>query len=470
VQDLATRSFWLGLDPYTPSPPLAGEERCDVAILGGGFTGLWTAYLLLKENPGIRVRVLEANAVGWGASGRNGGFAMALVHRTLAELAGSVGDVEARRTWLVARHAVAHVAETVRAEGIACDLEATGLLGLSTHPVQDRAVELEVETAQRLGLGGFSLLDGATLRERLRSERIRCGFREDLCLLLNPARLVRGLKSAVEALGGHVHEGTTVSAWEEGDDAVEIHTPRGRLRADRALAAGNAWAATWQATRDTVLPFYSYVCLTRPLRAAEWESVGWSGREGVEDRRPDLHYCFRPTADGRILWGGRDPVLRPDSPSEASGPVPRPAYDREATFRHLREAFEWFFPQLAEVPFEHVWGGPIAVTASLLPAVGFVDEARRRVAFAHGYNGHGVAISNLAAHVVVDLFAGRATEWSELSFVGRGPAGLGPHFVRDPLERITLRALLRAEDGGAPQPLALRALERLTRSEEPPSE
>jgi glycine/D-amino acid oxidase-like deaminating enzyme len=467
LKDIATRSFWLGLDPYTPNPPLMGDERCDVAIMGGGFTGLWTAYLLLKENPGMRVRVLEATAVGWGASGRNGGFAMALVHRTLAELAGSVGDAEARRTWLVARHAVEHVAETVRTEGIACDLEATGLLGLSTHPIQDRAVELEVETAQRLGLGGFALLDGATVREGLRSERIRCAFREDLCLLLNPARLVRGLKGAVEALGGCVNEGTPVSEWEEGDDAVEIHTPHGRLRAERALAANNAWAATWQPTRDTVLPFYSYVCLTRPLRDTEWEAVGWAGREGIEDRRPDLHYCFRPTPDGRILWGGRDPVgLRE---AGASGEGARPAYDREGTFRRLREGFEWFFPQLAEVPFEQVWGGPIAVTPNLLPAVGFLDEARQRVAFAHGYNGHGVAISNLAAHAVVDLFAGRSSEWSELSFVGRGPASLGPHLVRDPLQRITLRALLRAEDGDAPQPLALRVLERLTRSEKPPS-
>jgi glycine/D-amino acid oxidase-like deaminating enzyme len=465
VQDLARRSFWLALDPYTPNPSLPGDGHCDVAILGGGFTGLWTAYLLLEENPGIRVRVLEANAVGWGASGRNGGFAMALVHRTLADLAASLGDAEARRTWLVARHAVEHVAETVRAEGIACDLEVRSLLGVSTDATQDRAVEREVETAQRLGLAGFSLLGGDAARERVRSDRIRCAFREDLCLLLNPARLVRGLKTAVEARGGEVHEGTQVSAWEETDDAVEIHTPHGRLRSDRALVAGNAWAATWQPTRETVLPFYSYVCLTRPLRDAEWESVGWSGREGVEDRRPDLHYCFRPTPDGRILWGGRDPASRPGG--DAFAQEPSPAYDREATFRRLRESFEWFFPQLARVPFEHGWGGPIAVTASLLPAVGFLDDARRRVAFAHGYNGHGVAISNLAAHAVVDLFAGRRSEWSELPFVGPGPASLGPHFVRDPLERMTLRAMLRAEDAGGREPLALRVLERLTRSAEP---
>lgn len=456
-QDLASRSYWLGLDAYTPNDPLRGELRADVALIGGGFTSLWTAYLLLQEAPDLDVAILEANAIGYGASGRNGGFAMTLVHRTLTHLAAHVGDDGARRIYLAAKQAVEHIGKTVEAEAIACDAQPNGLITLSNSAPQDRIVHEEVETAQRLGLGSdFSFLDRDAARERIHSERIRCAFYEHACTLVNPARLARGLGRVVQRLGARVYEGTPVESWEEGSEGVVMRTAGGTLRADRVLLAGNAYGTAWAATRRSLLPFYSYICLTRPLSAAEWESVGWDGREGAEDRRVGLHY-FRPTVDGRILWGGRDPVFQPNGP--------RAGYDRdEAVFRRLRESFDWFFPQLREVPFEHRWGGPIAVTGDFMPAVGWFDPARRRVAFAYGYNGHGVAISNVAAHAVADLFAGRESEWTELRFVGGPPRDLGPRWIRDPLVRRTVRAQIRADDEerAAKEPLALRLLNRLS--------
>ncbi|MDH3212684.1 MAG: FAD-binding oxidoreductase [Myxococcales bacterium] len=455
--DLQSRSYWLGLDDYTPNAPLDGDLQADVALVGGGFTSLWTALLLLEERPELDVVILEANAIGYGASGRNGGFAMTLVNRTLSHLAAAVGDAEARKIYLAAHRAVEHLTATVKAEAIACDIQPNGLITLSNTPPQDRLIHDELATAQRLGIADhFEVLDGDAARQRIHSERIRCGFREEACTLVNPARLARGLKRVVEGRGARVFEATPVEAWEERPGEVVVQTPRGRVTADRALVAANAYGTAWKPTRDAFLPFYTYICLTRPLTEGEWKSVGWEGREGAEDRRMGLHY-FRPTIDGRILWGGRDPAFRPDGP--------KARYDRDdRIFRRMRESFEWFFPQLGGVAFEHRWGGPIAVTGNFMPAVGWFDESRRRVAFAHGYNGHGVAISNLAAHALADLFVDRESEWTELRIVGRKAPDLGPRLLRDPLVRMTVKTQIRADDEEREiqEPWVLRILNRLT--------
>ena len=457
MSDLASRSYWLGMDAYVEDEPLAEDLRADVVLVGGGFTSLWTAYLLLRESPDLDVVILEANAIGYGASGRNGGFAMTLVHRSLSHLAAYVGDGEARKIYLAAKAAVEHIGKVVESESIACDIQPNGLITLSNGAPQDRIILREIETAARLGVeGDFQFLDREEARERIHSDRIRCGFRETCCTLLNPARVARGLKRVVQGLGARIFEATPVATWEESRAGVVLRTPRAIVEAERALVAGNAYATAWAPTRASVLPFYSYICLTRPLSPGEWSSVGWEGREGAEDRRVGLHY-FRPTVDGRILWGGRDPAFHPDGPKRQ--------YDSDAAvFRRLRESFEWFFPQLRDVPFEHRWGGPIAVTGDFMPAVGWFDEHRRRVAFAYGYNGHGVAISNLAAHAVADLFAGRESEWTDLWFVGRKLLRLGPRLIRDPLVRMTVKTQIRADDDEreVPEPLALRLLNRVT--------
>ncbi|MFQ5477852.1 MAG: NAD(P)/FAD-dependent oxidoreductase [Candidatus Krumholzibacteriia bacterium] len=457
MDDLQTRSYWLSLDEYRPEPPLSEDITVDVAMIGGGFTSLWAAYLMLSENPGLRVALLEASAIGYGASGRNGGFAMTLVHRTLSHLADFVGDEEARKIYLAAEQAVEHLNATIEKESIACDVQANGLLTLSNGEPQDRIIENEVATAERLGMGSkIRYLDKEAARERIHSDKIRCGFREEACTLVNPARLARGLKKVVMDKGAIVYEGTPVGSWEERSDRVLVRVPGATVTADRVLLAGNAYSTAWKPTRGSILPFYSYICLTRPLSDAEWRSVGWEGREGAEDRRVGLHY-FRPTVDGRILWGGRDPVFHPDGP--------KASYDRdERVFSRMRESFEWFFPQLGEVAFEHRWGGPVGVTGNFLPCVGWFGSGVRRVAYAYGYNGHGVAIANLAAHSVADMFADRKSEWTDLWFVGKPPVGLGPRWLRDPLVRAMVNAQIKADDEEREikDPLVVRVLNRLT--------
>jgi glycine/D-amino acid oxidase-like deaminating enzyme len=453
TEDLSTRSFWLGLDPYEPDLPLEGEMQADVAIIGAGFSGLWAAYHLLKADPGMTVVVLEASAVGYGASGRNGGFAMTLVHRGLADLAATVGDAQAKALHLAAVEAVETIGHVCEAEGIDADLQPNGLLTVSNTPLQDAVVREEYETAQRLGLGGFDFLEQDEIRSAVHSDSFRCAVKEESCTLLNPARLVRGLKRAVIRAGGRVFEQTPMNRLDETEAGVRVTTPAGVVHAQRALLAANAYGSQIPSLRRYVMPFYSYILLSEPLTDEQWSRVGWQGREGMEDRRTFLHY-MRPTVDGRMMWAGRDAPYRPNGPD--------PRYDRdERIFKRLEETFAWTFPQLDDVKIEYRWGGPIGVTGTFLPCAGWLTGGR--VAYAFGYGGHGVAIANLAAMAIRDLILERDTDHTRLAIIGKKPVDLGPRLLRDPMIRAVGRHQLRVDDAGhgLDPPLLLRILRRL---------
>lgn len=453
VEDLATRSYWLSLDPYEPNPPLEGETRADVAVVGGGFTGLWTAYHLLKADPGMTVAILEANAIGYGASGRNGGFAMTLIHRSLADLVDAVGPEQAKALHRAAEESVRGIERVCAEEGIEADLQPNGLITVSNNPLQDEVIRRDVEAAQRLSIDGITYLDRDAVQAAVHSETFRCGMREATCTLLNPARLARGLKRTVERLGARVYEDTPMTRLEPAEREVVVSTPKGRVVAQRALLAANAYSARIPQLRRYVMPFYSYILLSQPLTDEQWSRVGWAGREGMEDRRVFLHY-FRPTIDGRLLWAGRDAPYHPDGP--------HPRYDRDDhVFRRLEETFAWTFPQLHDVRFEYRWGGPIGVTGEFLPLIGWLKG--ERVAYAFGYNGHGVAITHLASRAVRDLILDRDSDERRLAIVNRKPIDLGPSLLRDPLVRATVKYQLRRDDEGRelPPPLLARLMQRL---------
>jgi len=440
MEDLATRSYWLGLDGYEPGPPLRGDIEVDIAIVGGGFTGLWTAYHLLKEDPGLTIAVLEAAAVGYGASGRNGGFAMTLVHRSLQALVGSVGRQQALDIHHTSEEAVRTIQRVCAAESIEADLMPNGLLVVSNTPLQDDHIQKEATLARELGIDGIRLLDRDQIQARVHSETFRLALEEETCVLLNPARLVRGLKEAVVRKGVRVFEQTAVDEVSEDAEAVILRTPGGTVRARRALLAANGYSGCFPAFRDRVTPFYSYILLSEPLTEEQWSRIGWQGREGMEDRRTFLHY-FRPTIDGRLMWAGRDAPYHPDGPHSR--------YDRDDhVFARLEETFRWTFPQLHDLKFEHRWGGPLGVTSTFLPGAGWL--AGHRIAYAFGYNGHGVAISCLLALAVRDLMMERESEFTRLALVGKKPPSMGPRLVRDPIVRAVADYQLRQDDAGEP--------------------
>ena len=454
TQDLATRSYWLGLDPYEPEPPLEGAMDADVAVVGGGFTGLWTAWHLLEADPGLTVVVIEAGAVGCGASGRNGGFAMTLLHRSLPDLVAAVGDEQARALHLGAVDSIHAIGRLCEKHGIEADLQPNGLLTVSNSPLQDALVWGEFEAAQRLGLEGIQFVEGVDLRSQVHSETLRCAVREEACTLLNPARLVRGLKQLVIRAGGRVFEQTPMDRLEDDAAGLRLVTPKGEIRAQRVLLAANAYGTRIPSLRSWVMPFYSYILLSEPLSDEQWSRIGWEGREAMEDRRTFLHY-MRPTVDGRLMWAGRDAPYRPRGPD--------PKYDRDdRVFGRLQETFAWTFPQLDDVRFEYRWGGPIAVTGRFLPAAGWLDEGR--VAYAFGYAGHGVAISHLLSQGVRDLILERDSETTRLALIDRRPVDLGPRLLRDPLVHLNNAMALRRDDrgrGAARPPFLLRLFDRL---------
>jgi glycine/D-amino acid oxidase-like deaminating enzyme len=265
---------------------------------------------------------------------------------------------------------------------------------------------------------------------------------------------VRGLKRAVIEAGGRVFEQTPMERLERTSDGVRVETEEGAIEAQRVLLAANAYSSRIPSLERYLLPFYSYILLSAPLSGEQWSRVGWEGREGMEDRRTFLHY-MRPTIDGRMMWAGRDAPYRPNGPD--------PKYDRdERVFERLEETFAWTFPQLDDVKFEYRWGGPIGVTGSFMPCAGWLEEGR--VAYAFGFAGHGVAITNMVAMAMRDVILERDTDRTKLAIVGRKPINLGPRLLRDPMVRASSALSLRQDDGrgSRKQPLLLRLLQRLS--------
>jgi glycine/D-amino acid oxidase-like deaminating enzyme len=453
--DWQTRSFWSARSSYQPEARLDGDETADVVIVGGGFTGLWSAVCLKDADPAIDVVVAEAKVAGYGASGRNGGFAMTMVGRNLHDLLRKVGPERARATHLAMRETLEQIEKFCVAEGIEADVSAPGLLTVSNGPEQDVRVRQDLQAAQRLGLDDFHPLSGQECRQMVHSERLRLGHFEDDALLLDPAALCRGLRDAASRRGVRIYEHTPVDALIEAKSCrVEARTPFGTVHADRALVATNAYAWSIRALRRFIFTIYAYIVLTEPLTEEQWARVGWDSRVGIEDKRVMPHF-HRPTPDGRILWGGRD------APFSAVGPNPR--RDRDpAIFERLEETFRWSFPQLEDVAVQGGWGGPVCGTINCFSSVGFLGRSER-ICYALGYAGHGVGQSHLVARIVRDLLLGARSDLLELPMLTKRPLDLPPGPLRSVMLNGSQRILQRADDKGSDSGvllrLALRALQ-----------
>lgn len=453
MTDVASRSFWLGRASYEATPPLREPVRADVVIAGGGFTGLWTAIHLKEADPSVDVVVLEAEECGFGASGRNGGFAMTMLGRNIHHLVKRVGAEGARALHLAMVDSLNAIEETCAKEGIDCDLTHPGLLTVSNGPEQDVRIDQDLRAAERLGLDDFRSLDGAACREILDARGVRRGHHEDHALLVDPAALSRGLRDLAARRGVRVHEGSPVVGLGRAGSGVEARTPGGVVVADRGLIATNAWAQSFRRIRRFVFTVYAYIALTEPLTREQWSRIGWSSGVGIEDKRIMPHF-HRPTADGRILWGGRD------APFSPHGPDPR--YDRDPRiFARLEETFRTTFPQLHDVRMEHGWAGPIDGSVNVMPSVRWMNGDR--ILAAVGYAGHGVGPAHLVGRIASDLLLSRSTSVTSLPLVTRRPVPLPPGPLRAPFLNTAQRALQRADDrgseGGPLARLALRFLQ-----------
>jgi len=437
--DWPTRSFWLGHKHYQPARPLDGSTRADIVILGGGYTGLWSAIHLKEASPGLDVAIVEKNVVGYGASGRNGGFAMTMIARNIHDLMRKVGAEKARATHLAMADSLHELEAFCAAEGIDADVTHPGLLTVSNGPEQDVRIQQDLEAAAKLGLDDFKPVDQAGCRALLATERVRCGHWEDHALLVDPAALARGLKEAALRRGVRVFEETAVTSFPSDREAgsVVVETPTGTLTAERGLIATNAYAHAVPALRKYIFTIYAYIILTERLTPEQWARVGWEKRMGIEDKRIMPHF-HRPTADGRILWGGRD------APFKSTGPDAR--FDRdEHIFARLEETFRWTFPQLDDVRIEHGWAGPVCGTINCFATVGRLDE---RLHYALGYAGHGVGPSHLVAKIVRDAMLDRKTDLRELPMASTRPARLPPEPMRQFVLNTAQNILQKVDDTG----------------------
>ena len=358
-------SYW-----HDTAPMRAASRRIepgawfDVAILGAGYTGLWTAHHLLERDPSLQVALIEKEEVGYGASGRNGGFADDEDRpQPPPDDARPRGRADPRRPGGREKGAVQGLAATVDREGIDCELRYGGLLTVATNDAQARKLGRELDAVDRLGLKTIRAMGGEEVQASVHSPTYRMALSEEHCAVLHPAKLARGLADSVVRKGAALFERAGSATLVDEGNRVRVDTVSGPIYAKQAVIATNAWTARNPAFSRWLIPMYTYIIATEPLSEATWAEIGWDGSEGIEDKRVHLHY-YRRTLDGRILWGGRDNTA---TFNNAIGT----RYDRnEHIFGLLQASFAATFPQLSDVRFTHAWGGPIALTPDFLPRFG----------------------------------------------------------------------------------------------------
>jgi glycine/D-amino acid oxidase-like deaminating enzyme len=416
-----------------------------VCVVGGGYTGLWTALALKDREPSARVVVLEAGTCGSGPSGRNGGF----IHGYWASLAEIVCTLGRERALVVARlgeRIVPAVRAFTESRGADVWLRESGMLKVSTTPAQDEAVEDAVAAAASVGAEDQAVaLDGAGVAARIRSPVFRRGVFFPDGATVQPGRLVRALRAAVTDAGVELYERTPATRVLDG----LVVTPRGCVRAAEIVVAVNATASGWRPVARHVTNFGSYVVLTEPVPEL-LEEIGWTGGEAVLDGRMFLHY-FRTTADGRVLMGsGSGPIGFGGKVDE------RFSRDRPTAARAER-GLRRLLPGLAAARIERAWGGPIDVSADHLPFFGTV--AGRRIHYGLGYSGHGVGPSWLGGQILASLALGLQDEWTASPLATRRVPSLPP----EPLKRLgggvvraSIMACEAAEENGRRASLAAR--------------
>ncbi len=448
--------YWLD-HPAAPEPlpPLDGTEHADLAVIGGGFSGLWTALLAKERDPRRNVVLVEGRKIAWGGTGRNGGFCAATITHGLGNgLDRFPGEFETLDR--LGRENLDQIEQAVARYGIDCDFARTGELAVATQPWQLDGLAAAGEAAAKLG-AGTRLLDADQVRAELNSPSYLGGLWDpDGCATADPARLAWGLRRACLAAGVRIYEHTPVTAIGAESSApggrLALVTPAGRVLAERVALAAGAFAPLLRRLRYYLVPVYDYVLVTRPLRPAQLASIGWRNRQGVGDAGNQFHY-YRLTADNRILWGGYDAVYYYGSKIAAR------LDQRPATFAALAEHFNATFPQLDGLEFTHSWGGVIDTCSRFCAFFGTARSGR--LAYVAGYTGLGVGASRFGANVVLDLLSGERTERTDLQLVRTKPLPFPPEPVRAAGIGLTRWSLARADRSEGRRNAWLRALDSI---------
>ena len=436
-------SVWL--DTHRPQhPPAAGPTTCDLLVVGGGYTGLWSALHAARRHPDRRIVLIEADRIGWAASGRNGGFVDAsLTH----------GYENGKSRWPNEIDALEHMGmenlDGMQAEidelGLQVDWQRTGMLTVATEPHQIEWLE------EAAGQGQGRALDQAQVRAEVDSPTYLAGlFSPDTCAIVDPAKLALELARACVEAGVDVHEHTTARQLISGGAALRVHTDGPVITCRQVVLATNVFPSLLRRNRFHTVPVYDYVLATEPLSEAQLDRIGWRNRQGVGDSANQFHY-YRLTADNRIVWGGYDAIYhfgrRIDSSYE----------DRTESYRRLAAHFFITFPQLDDVTFTHRWAGPIDTNTRFCAHWGLAREGR--VAYVNGFTGLGVGATRFAADVCLDLLDGATTARTGLEMVRKKPLPFPPEPLASAGIQATRWSLDRADHSAGRRNLLLRALD-----------
>ncbi len=436
-------------------PPLPGDTEADVAVVGAGFTGLWTAYYLAACDPGLRIVVLEREVAGFGASGRNGGWASALLPMGLSTVAADHGRDAAVRMQRAMFDTITEITRVTTAEGIDCHLRRGGWLASARNPHQAARLRAQLDEQRAFGFDEDDVrwLEPEEAQQVVAVTRCHGGLFTPHCAVVHPARLVRGLALAVERRGVTVHEGAAVTAVEAG----RVVTAHGTVTARHVVRATEAFSAGLPGLRRSIVPIYSLMIATEPLPQPVWDRLGWAGRSSWSDARRMVIYAQR-TADGRIALGGRG------APYHFGSRVD-PRFDRDdgvhaALHRTLLDAF----PDVGDAAITHRWGGAVGAPRDWHCSVG-LDRATG-LAWAGGYVGDGVSTSNLAGRTLAALITGAGErDLVDLPWVDHRSRSWEP----EPLRWLGINLLVRlpggidaAEDRGRQAKLRAAVVDRVT--------
>lgn len=445
-------SFWLAdtASAATAFPRLTASLRCDLAIVGGGYSGLWTAVIAKQQHPEWRVVLVEAKTVGWAASGRNGGFCEAsLTH----------GDENGRSRWPnefdrlqeLGMQNLDEIEQAVSELSIDCDFERNGAIDLATedHQIQwlrDGAAESD---------GDAIFLDEDTVRAEVHSPSYLAGlWHTKTSALLHPAKLAHGLADAAAALGVEIYEHSPVQGLStrglSASQGTELRTPLGTITAVKTALATNVYPSLLNRNRFMTVPVYDYALMTEPLSDEQLATIGWANRQGLGDSSNQFHY-YRLSADNRILFGGYDAIYH------YGGRVREEYENRPESYRKLANHFFTTFPQLEGLRFSNEWAGAID-TCSRFCA--FFGTARGgRIAYATGFTGLGVASTHFGAKVMLDLLSGEKTERTELEMVRSRPMAFPPEPLTSMAVNTTRWSLDRADHNQGKRNLILKTLD-----------
>jgi glycine/D-amino acid oxidase-like deaminating enzyme len=423
-------NYWLAhRPPFEVAPALRSDITADVAIIGGGYTGLSAAYHLKSADPSLDVAVLEAETTGFGASGRNAGFVMTLFGASAGLMKTLYGKEAVREAHAYMVRAIAALEDLLHEHQLDCDYERSGFLKVATSPAYVTRIQREIDFFRSLGIDGFDWLDRDETQARVRSQSYLGSCFEPHCGLINPVKWVDALRRLAVESGVRLYETTRVNDVRRESGRFRVVTDGGTVVAQQVVYAVNGYTHLLPGMRSKQTPAFAYIIVTEKLSDEQRATIGWAGREGIEDGRNFMHF-YRLTPDGRLLVGG--------GPGQVpyAGNMDNDAYPK--AWEHLERFIGHTFPVLRGIRVDHRWGGAFSVTSDSTPQIGTLDGGG--AVYAIGCAGHGVAMTQMNGRIIRDLVLGRKTDLTDLWFVNRRSFPIPP----EPLRSLAVKTVTTA--------------------------